>query len=86
MGRIGGDCGSPSCAQLSPEGVNDPRATRRIPRTGELRGAVESPPVELELSPEQPAEVVQALAGLLESAPPAPDPWWRAGIVEALET
>jgi len=42
--------------------------------------------VELELSPEQPAEVVQALAGLLESAPPAPDPWWRAGIVEALET
>jgi hypothetical protein len=42
--------------------------------------------VELELSPQQPAEVVQALAGLLELASPAPDPWWQAGIAEALET
>jgi hypothetical protein len=40
--------------------------------------------VELELSPEQPEAVVRAVAGLIEPAPPGPDPWWQAGIDEAL--
>ena len=40
--------------------------------------------VELELSPEQPAEVEAAIAA--ELVPPAPeaDPWWQAGVDEAL--
>jgi hypothetical protein len=42
--------------------------------------------VELELAPEQPVEVIQAVADLLDSARPTPDPWWQAGIAEALET
>jgi hypothetical protein len=42
--------------------------------------------VELELAPEQPLEVVQAVAELLEPVPSASDPWWQAGIAEALET
>jgi hypothetical protein len=42
--------------------------------------------VELELAPEQPVEVIRAVADLLEGAPPAPDPWWQAGIAEALDT
>jgi hypothetical protein len=42
--------------------------------------------VELEAAPEQPIEVIQAVAELLESVRPVPDPWWQAGIAEALET
>jgi len=42
--------------------------------------------MELELTPEQPAEVVRAVAELLAPAIPAPDPWWLAGIAEALES
>jgi hypothetical protein len=42
--------------------------------------------VELELAPEQPIEVARAVAELLEPAPSAPDPWWQAGIAEALGT
>lgn len=42
--------------------------------------------MELELAPEQPFEVVQAVAELLEPGPSAPDPWWQAGIAEMLET
>jgi len=45
--------------------------------------------MELELVPEQPPEIGQAVADLLYEALPAdrraPDPWWRAGIDEALE-
>ena len=42
--------------------------------------------VDVDLSPEQPEEVERAVASLLEAGPRAPDPWWQAGIVEALET
>jgi hypothetical protein len=38
------------------------------------------------LSPDQPNEVEQAVSRLLEPGPDAPDPWWQAGIDEALET
>jgi hypothetical protein len=40
--------------------------------------------VELELTPQQPAAVVEAVAEVL-APPPGPDPWWQAGIEEALE-
>jgi hypothetical protein len=42
--------------------------------------------MDLEAQPEQPPEVLDALAALL--APPArePDPWWQAGLDEQLET
>jgi hypothetical protein len=40
--------------------------------------------VELELSPAQPDEVVDAIEGLVEVSRPEPDPWWRAGLDEAL--
>jgi hypothetical protein len=40
--------------------------------------------MDVELTPEQPAEVVQAVEELLDAGTPEPDPWWRAGIDEAL--
>jgi hypothetical protein len=42
--------------------------------------------VDVELDPEQPPEVARAVAEALDPAPPAPDPWWQAGIAEALGT
>lgn len=47
---------------------------------------VGSPPVELELTPEQPAAVADAVAALLAEPEPVADSWWQAGIDEALET
>jgi hypothetical protein len=47
---------------------------------------VGSPPVELELTPEQPAAVAAAVAALLAEREPVADSWWQAGIDEALET
>jgi hypothetical protein len=47
--------------------------------------AIASPPVELELDPPQPPPVTEAVASLLETAEAGPDPWWQAGIDEALE-
>ena len=41
--------------------------------------------VDLELTPEQPPEVEQAVAAALDP-PRAPDPWWAAGNRDALET
>jgi hypothetical protein len=40
--------------------------------------------VEIELTPAQPPEIAEAVAELLDQEPPAPDPWWQAGIDEAL--
>jgi hypothetical protein len=47
--------------------------------------------VDVELTPEQPPEVDEAVARLLEQVPAAeaqrpqaPDPWWRAGLADAL--
>jgi hypothetical protein len=40
--------------------------------------------VDLELTPQQPAAVVAAVVEVL-APPPRPDPWWQAGIDEALE-
>jgi hypothetical protein len=40
--------------------------------------------VELELDPEQPPEVVRAVGELLRAQPSAVDPWWQAGLAEAL--
>ena len=42
--------------------------------------------VDLDLSPEQPDEVEQAVSRLLDAGDPDPDPWWQAGIDEALDT
>ena len=39
----------------------------------------------IELDPAQPAEIVQAIEALLAEGESEPDPWWRAGIVDALE-
>ena len=44
--------------------------------------------MKLELTPEQPPTVAEAVAELLQtvaSATPAADPWWQAGIDEILE-
>jgi hypothetical protein len=42
--------------------------------------------VDVETSPPQPEEVVRALQAALaeEAKKPEPDPWWRAGLEEAL--
>jgi hypothetical protein len=41
--------------------------------------------VDVELDPSQPQPVAEAVGELLQ-APAAPDPWWQAGIDEALDT
>jgi hypothetical protein len=40
--------------------------------------------MDLELSPAQPVEVADAVSGLISVPAHDPDPWWRAGIEEAL--
>jgi hypothetical protein len=41
---------------------------------------------EVELTPEQPPEVASAIAAIVVPAPSEPDPWWLAGLREALDT
>lgn len=41
--------------------------------------------MDLELDPPQPDEVTRALSELLTNSEQAPDPWWQAGIDEALD-
>jgi hypothetical protein len=42
--------------------------------------------VDVELEPQQPSPVAKAIGELLtESEQAPPDPWWQAGIDEALE-
>jgi len=41
--------------------------------------------MDVELEPGQPPEVAKAVADLLVEPDPAPDPWWQAGLVEALD-
>jgi hypothetical protein len=40
--------------------------------------------METELDPPQPEPVAEVVAEALAAPPPAPDPWWQAGIEEAL--
>ena len=40
--------------------------------------------MDVRIDPEQPEIVAAAIAELLAQGPSAPDPWWRAGIDEAL--
>jgi hypothetical protein len=43
--------------------------------------------VDVELTPGQAPEVAAAIAAVVAAAAPAaPDPWWQAGIDDALET
>jgi len=40
--------------------------------------------MEFELDPEQPAAVATAVGELLRAGTPHVDPWWQAGLAEAL--
>jgi hypothetical protein len=42
--------------------------------------------VELELTPEQPAEIAATIRDLVTTPAPAPDPWWQAGVEDALSS
>lgn len=42
--------------------------------------------MDLALTPEQPDAVATAIEALVEQPLPAPDPWWQAGLEDALET
>jgi hypothetical protein len=43
--------------------------------------------VDVDLNPPQPPEIAAAIvAALAAGEPAAPDPWWQAGIEDALET
>jgi len=42
-------------------------------------------PPDVSLTPEQPPEVVRAVAEVLLRDPAQSDPWWRAGLEELLE-
>jgi len=39
---------------------------------------------ELDLTPEQPPEIAAAIAAAIGNGAVGPDPWWQAGIDEAL--
>jgi hypothetical protein len=41
--------------------------------------------IDLELRPEQPESVADAVAALIQPLEPAADPWWQSGIDEILE-
>ncbi len=41
--------------------------------------------MDLELDPPQPDEVAPVLGELLDERNASPDPWWQAGIDEALD-
>jgi hypothetical protein len=41
--------------------------------------------VDVELEPEQPDEIARVVEALLSEGVPAPDPWWEAGIEDAIE-
>jgi len=60
--------------------------TRIAERNPSIEGlSLSSGAMELELSPQQPALVAEALAALVVAPAPAPDAWWQAGIDEILE-
>ncbi|MGZ4335160.1 MAG: hypothetical protein ACXVRJ_12950 [Gaiellaceae bacterium] len=40
--------------------------------------------MDVEMTPPQHDDVARAIAALVAEEPPAPDPWWQAGIDEAL--
>jgi hypothetical protein len=40
--------------------------------------------MELDLNPAQPSEVAKSIAAVLAPSPPPVDPWWQAGVEEAL--
>lgn len=42
--------------------------------------------MKLELIPQQPPEVEIAVAEALAEPPPTSDPWWQAGLEEAIDT
>lgn len=42
--------------------------------------------MDVELDPEQPAEVAQAVRALLLRGAVTPDPWWQAGLEESLDS
>jgi hypothetical protein len=46
---------------------------------------MESSPKRVELTPEQAPAVAAEVAAALELEPPAPDPWWRAGLEEQVQ-
>jgi hypothetical protein len=41
-------------------------------------------PLEIELTPAQPPAVEVAVSDALSEGAPEPDPWWQAGLEEAL--
>ena len=41
--------------------------------------------IDVELTPEQPEQVVAAIAAVLADHAPGPGPWWQAGLDESLE-
>jgi len=49
-----------------------------------LRRQYRSDEMAIELDPAQPAEIAQTIEALLVDARSEPDPWWRAGLVDAL--
>ena len=76
-------------ARFSPAGAPPRGQTRVRPRGGAIaaRGdraeAPILPAVDVELDPEQPDEIVDAIADLLDEHA-EPDPWWQAGLDDAL--
>jgi hypothetical protein len=42
--------------------------------------------MDVELDPEQPPEIARAVRALLLQGGVAPDPWWQAGLEEALDS
>jgi hypothetical protein len=64
--------------------MGESRIVEPNPSNGGL--SLRSRSMKLELNPEQPAAVTEAVAELIDPPTPAADPWWQAGIDEILET
>jgi hypothetical protein len=61
------------------------RSRREIPRSSDFVLFEYDSRVDVELSPEQPPEVAEAVAAALAGQPPQPDPWWQAGLALDLD-
>lgn len=72
---MAGIVGAPSAP-----GITRTREPAPIPRTGERRLSS----VDVDLDPPQPEPVAQALVEVLAEPEQRPDPWWQAGLDEAL--
>jgi hypothetical protein len=81
--RIEGILRDEAVPRHHPKGGNAFRAAESLERVS-LIPAGRFREMAVHVDPEQPEAVAAAIADMLDQGPDEPDPWWRAGIEEAL--